>query len=433
MDVPHLQVQEHALGLTVTRLSKPNLMTTPISMGEQWDHLGRVLEAEFTKDATATPTLPGLPISSMLELPLLNTPGKGNQIFLGETYRVYVSLCNDIHEPVNDVVLKVEVVTSSHNRVLLHQTPPLSIMSPNERIDRILNHDVKDMGEHNLVCTVSYTLPSGEEKLLRRLQQFNVSKPLEVRPDFQMVENNVLLTVQIQNVMPHSVFLDVVSFDPAAGFISVDLNTTTEGCSVFGKDDIFSPHTNRQYLFHITPQMPVHQSGSGTRAVSVSVGKMDIVWRGRFGERGRIQTGQLKAVIPPPHELQVTLRESPGIVQLERQFSINITLSNNTNREMRLRYQLERQPGAGTLWCGITNETLQELGPQESLDITLNLLPILPGIQAISNVMFIDMLNNQKRYPILKLGSVFVSHDPTKPHPHLINSPNTSIIVNTNV
>ena len=29
--------------------------------------------------------------------------------------------------------------------------------------------------------------------------------------------------------MPHSVFLDVVSFDPAAGFISVDLNTTTEG------------------------------------------------------------------------------------------------------------------------------------------------------------------------------------------------------------
>ena len=33
------------------------------------------------------------------------------------------------------------------------------------------------------------------------------------------------------------------------------------------------------------------------QAVSVSVGKMDIVWRGRFGERGRIQTGQLKAVV----------------------------------------------------------------------------------------------------------------------------------------
>ena len=30
---------------------------------------------------------------------------------------------------------------------------------------------------------------------------------------------------------------------------------------------------------------------------NVSVGKMDIVWRSRFGERGRIQTGQLKAVV----------------------------------------------------------------------------------------------------------------------------------------
>ena len=29
----------------------------------------------------------------------------------------------------------------------------------------------------------------------------------------------------------------------------------------------------------------------------VSVGKMDLVWRSKFGDRGRIQTGQLKAVV----------------------------------------------------------------------------------------------------------------------------------------
>lgn len=31
--------------------------------------------------------------------------------------------------------------------------------------------------------------------------------------------------------------------------------------------------------------------------MNVSVGKMDIVWRTRFGDRGRIQTGQLKASV----------------------------------------------------------------------------------------------------------------------------------------
>ena len=32
--------------------------------------------------------------------------------------------------------------------------------------------------------------------------------------------------MQIQNVMPQPVFLDVVSFDAAAGFTATDLNTT---------------------------------------------------------------------------------------------------------------------------------------------------------------------------------------------------------------
>ena len=33
------------------------------------------------------------------------------------------------------------------------------------------------------------------------------------------------------------------------------------------------------------------------QATSVCVGKMDIVWRKTFGERGRIQTGQLRALV----------------------------------------------------------------------------------------------------------------------------------------
>ena len=36
---------------------------------------------------------------------------------------------------------------------------------------------------------------------------------------------------------------------------------------------------------------------------------------------------------------------------------------------MRLRYQLERQPGTGALWCGITNEVLfiNIFGPFKSI------------------------------------------------------------------
>ena len=118
---------------------------------------------------------------------------------------------------------------------------------------------------------------------------------------------------------------------------------------VFGKENLFGSRNTRQYLYHISPQIPNPVVGGGTKvcyihvyihtymhtyicihahihtcihtcmfgfvplllccavvrgqAASVSVGKMDIVWRTQFGERGRIQTGQLKAIVSGPSDL----------------------------------------------------------------------------------------------------------------------------------
>ena len=88
--------------------------------------------------------------------------------------------------------------------------------------------------------------------------------------------------------------------------------------SVFGKEGFLVALNTRQYLYKISPLIPVHNiQTSGKVGASrlyddaltylvylvfvqtthVSVGKMDIVWRTKFGEKGRIQTGQLKAVV----------------------------------------------------------------------------------------------------------------------------------------
>ena len=39
------------------------------------------------------------------------------------------------------------------------------------------------------------------------------------------IEDDILLEVQIQNITPHPVYLDVVSFDPAPGFKAINYNT----------------------------------------------------------------------------------------------------------------------------------------------------------------------------------------------------------------
>ena len=49
---------------------------------------------------------------------------------------------------------------------------------------------------------------------------------------------------------------------------------------------------------------------------NVQVGKMDIVWRSRFGERGRIQTGQLKATVSPAAVLSLCILSTTLLLPL---------------------------------------------------------------------------------------------------------------------
>ena len=45
------------------------------------------------------------------------------------------------------------------------------------------------------------------------------------------IEDDILLEVQIQNITPHPMYLEVVSFDPAPGFKSTNYNTVQQNNS----------------------------------------------------------------------------------------------------------------------------------------------------------------------------------------------------------
>ncbi|CAI8010584.1 hypothetical protein GBAR_LOCUS6957, partial [Geodia barretti] len=74
---------------------------------------------------------------------------------------------------------------------------------------------------------------------------------------------------------------------------------------------------------------------------------------------------------------------------------------------MRLRSVLEKHPGAGILWTGVTGKVHNELPAGGSMDMVVSLLPVLPGLQSFSPLLFVDVLSNQKKYHFNKLGQVF--------------------------
>jgi hypothetical protein len=46
------------------------------------------------------------------------------------------------------------------------------------------------------------------------------------------------------------------------------------------------------------------------------------------------------------------------------------------------------------------------------MDMVVSLLPVLPGLQSFSPLLFVDVLSNQKKYHFNKLGQVFVEIQP---------------------
>ncbi|CAI8010583.1 Trafficking protein particle complex subunit 13 [Geodia barretti] len=120
---------------------------------------------------------------------------------------------------------------------------------------------------------------------------------ISVHNDSQDVAKDVPVKVELLTPSHRHLLLSeppLPQLDPSAceeRIISHEVKEPGEHSSevpVFGKDNLLPPRNIRQHLYKLTPLSPLQTSGMVS---NVQVGKMDIVWRSRFGERGRIQTG----------------------------------------------------------------------------------------------------------------------------------------------
>ena len=73
-------------------------------------------------------------------------------------------------------------------------------IEPGQSIDHVLNHEVKELGTHILVCEVNYVAPSSGKMNFRKFFKFSVLKPLDVKTKFYNAENDdVFLEAQVKH------------------------------------------------------------------------------------------------------------------------------------------------------------------------------------------------------------------------------------------
>ncbi|GAA5897644.1 hypothetical protein JCM8208_000222 [Rhodotorula glutinis] len=316
----------------------------------------------------------------------LSLPTSFANIYLGETFNAVLSLSNDLVPPSStsssssststsaltalSPVLHVEMHTNLHSpqpgataptpikHLLAHVDPsssssapaPQASLAPGEALPTlVVAHELKELGPHALVCTVSYGVEVSDQgegqggttvvtRSFRKVYKFHVANPLSVRtkahsPTSPLVSptcalspharDKVFLEVQVHNHCEAHMGFERMRFVPREGWRVEGEEDAVRALGERGGEEgegegsahgggarraaepPLAPGAVRQFLYVLgrVPPSPTSldappepEPAPGT---SQGLGRLDIVWRTANGEVGRLQSSTLGRRVPP--------------------------------------------------------------------------------------------------------------------------------------
>ncbi|VDM26929.1 unnamed protein product [Toxocara canis] len=139
-----------------------------------------------------------------------------------------------------------------------------------------------------------------------------------------------------------------------------------------------------------------------------SIGKLDMVWRTNMGERGRLQTSALQRMAPGYGDLRLTIEKVPATAKVRQTFEVICRLHNCSDRSLDLVLTLDGSLQPALVLCSTSGVQLGQLPPNSTVDFTLELLPVIPGLQSISGIRVNDTFL-KRTYEHDDIAQVFVT------------------------
>lgn len=281
----------------------------------------------------------------------LTLPTAFGAIQLGETFSSCLCVNNEANTDIEGVNIKVEMQTAN-SKVLLAEVGAADRrkLVVGDVLEVVVHHEVKELGQHVLACTVSYRLPPGfrhtppgpvaegasdpNQQGFRKYYKFVVTNPLSVKTKVHLPRSpsalldpvereKVFLEVHIQNTTQEPMWFERIDFDCAEGWTATDMNkvrsgtdNSAESTPLFsGSVALMQPQATRQYIYVLLPTtIPTFPAPAQPGSV-ISLGRLDISWRTHYGEPGRLLTAMLTRRIPgppPPPPTQPSLPQQPA-------------------------------------------------------------------------------------------------------------------------
>ncbi|KAF9036963.1 DUF974-domain-containing protein [Hymenopellis radicata] len=261
---------------------------------------------------------------------LLTLPASFGAIQLGETFSSCLCVNNEAQVDVESVKMTVEMQTVTAKVLLAEFGGPDCRLSVADTLEHVIHHEIKELGQHVLACTVSYRLPpsvrisaqnqsedSADPTLqsFRKFYKFVVANPLSVKTKVHTTRSpsaildinqrdKVFLEVHIQNMTQEPIWFERMIFESVDGWEAQDANKVSGGRE---EDGLFSasmelmhPQDMRQYIYVLKPSTLTLEPPIYTPGTSIPLGRLDLSWRSSYGEPGRLLTSMLSRRIPLP-------------------------------------------------------------------------------------------------------------------------------------
>ncbi|KAH0985654.1 hypothetical protein GBA52_012831 [Prunus armeniaca] len=311
----------HSLAFRVMRLCKPSFQVDPIPL--LLDPSDLVVGEDIFDDPIAAAQLPRLLHHSQV------SSSDSSDL----SYRSRFLL----HHPSDSIGLSglLAEMQTERQRLLLLDTSksPVESIRAGGRYDFIVEHDVKELGAHTLVCTALYYDGDGERKYLPQFFKFIVANPLSVR-----TKEITFLEACIENHTKSNLFMDQVEFEPAQHWSAKILKADEHHSDKYSqtRETFKSPILIKSgggihnYLY----QLKSHGSAQTKVEGSNILGKLQITWRTNLGEPGRLQTQQIMGTPIIRKDIELHVVEVPSAIKLERPFSLHLKLANETDKEL---------------------------------------------------------------------------------------------------
>ncbi|XP_022720481.1 trafficking protein particle complex subunit 13-like isoform X2 [Durio zibethinus] len=417
----------HSLAFRVMRLCKPSFHVEPpfridptdLFVGEDIfddplaaSNLPPLLSSHVSKSTDSSDLTYGdrfllhHPSDAMGFSGLLVLPQSFGAIYLGETFCSYISINNSSNFEVRDVIIKAEIQTE-RQRILLLDTSksPVESIRAGGRYDFIVEHDVKELGAHTLVCTALYYDGDGDRKYLPQFFKFVVANPLSVRTKVRTVKETTYLEACIENHTKSNLYMDQVEFDPAPHWSAIVLKVDSADDSTGSGGGIYN------YLYQLKFSSP------GSAQVKVEgtniLGKLQITWRTNLGEPGRLQTQQILGTPITRKEIELQILEIPSRINLDRPFLVHLNLTNHTDRKLGPFEVCLSQNSAHeektVMINGLQTMALSQVEAFGSTDFHLNLIATKLGVQRISRITVSDKREKKSYDPLpdVEVGIIF--------------------------